>query len=39
MSKVETETWKKRTNWQGPDRRGEGDKGGKKGEVLVKEQL
>ena len=38
MSKIEPEAWKQGTDWQQPERKGEGDNGGKKGKGLVKEQ-
>ena len=38
-SKIEPEAWKQGTDWQGPEGRGEGYKGGKKGKGLIKEQV
>ena len=39
MSKIEPEAWKQGTNLQGPEARGLGNKGGKDGKGLVKEQV
>ena len=38
-SKIEPEAGKQGTDWQGLEESGEGDKGGKKGKGLVKEQV
>ena len=37
--KIESEAWKQGTDCQGPDGRGDEDKGGKKWKGLVKEQV
>ena len=39
MSKIEPEAWKQGTDWQWPEGRGKGEKGGKKGKSLVKEHV
>ena len=39
MRKIQPETWKHGTKLQGPEGRGAGDKGGKKGKGLVKEEV
>ena len=39
MSKIEPDAWKEGTNCPRPEGRWEGDKGGKKGKGLVKEEV